>query len=337
MNIRNRLPDIEMLLTRILQGYFRLEIGKLGIADSWKTSFDAEILRGLSSNAASSFKGAYDVIQIKGLEAYDIEDMDITILCAILGNGNSFTGFQPPQIFQWIHILRANRNLKDHSSGNEPEHSLLELAYAALHDARRFIMAICKYSSLPTSNTQNFAAMFLPQLDEMSRIISEDLLQSQFDNSRWVQFHNDIQLVKQSKSPVDFWHQLMLNKYRSETYYADGTYREFLIMAARAGIVLARHELASAYFEGYSFNGVPRDFSKALEHYHWLQENNELGPDERINLASLYINGLDPSHTKEDGEQILSSINKERCYLVDYKVEDYTFYRLCYHKKGLPS
>ena len=334
MNIRNRLADVEILLTRILQGYFRLEINRLSMSDTWKTSFYAEVLRGLQSNAASSYRGAYDVIQVKGIETYDIEDMDITILCAILGNGNSFTGFQPPQIYQWIHILRGNRNLKDHSSGNEPDHLMLEFAYAALHDARRFIEAICKFSGLPAISTQDFASLFIPQLDEMARILSEDVAQSQYDNSRWMQFHNDIQLVKHSKDPVDFWHQLMLNKYRSETYYADGTYREFLITAANAGIVFARHELADGYFEGYSFNGIPQDFSKALEHYHWLEENNELGPDERINLASLYINGLDPVHPKADGEQILSSINHDRCYLVDYKVGDYTFYRLCYHKKG---
>ena len=337
MNIRNRLPDIEILLTRILQGYFRLEISRLSMADTWKTNLYSEILNGLQSNAASSYRGAYDVIQVKGLESYDIEDMDITILCAILGNSRSFTGFQPTQIYPWIHILRGNRNLKDHSSGNEPDHLMLEFAYAALHDARRFLEAVRKHGKSSTSSTQSFADTFIPQIDEMARLLSDDMEQSLYDNSRWMQFQNDIQLVKQSKVPADFWHQLMLNKYRSETYYADGTYREFLIIATRAGILFARHELADGYFEGYSFCGIPRDFSKALEHYHWLQEHGELNPNERINLASLYVNGLDPAHSKDDGAQILSSINQERCYLTDYKVDEYTFYRLCFHKKGLLS
>ena len=84
MKIRNRIGDIKILQAHILQDYFKMALAANFIDDTWKSIFHDEVQKGVKSDFSRSYVGAWEKMQLKGMDHYSIDDMDTTIITAIL-------------------------------------------------------------------------------------------------------------------------------------------------------------------------------------------------------------------------------------------------------------
>ena len=146
--------------------------------------------------------------------------------------------------------------------------------------------------------------------------------------------NNDIIRIKTSKDPFRTYVEIQGQYVKQKD--AEGKpdlklHRLFMYAAATDGLIWPCPLIGDYHFEGILTNV---DYLKAAEYYE--KGFSILGPDQKIRLASLYINNLaGSSHTKEEGVEILKSCEDPKWEIITYKAhEGYEFYA---RKKKSPN
>lgn len=339
MSIQERLASVSNLQNSVLQRYFYLEIEYLFLGREWKTALHREIEAGGQGQYSTKFSGAWLKLRDKGIENYSVEDMDVTILLALLRNGGEFDRNRSSRVrFEFDNIGSDRNNIK-HLSGNESELELQILASAALTTLQRFAQAAQEDKQHLQNEESEIALYFSGMLHEFKRatlaevrnlfaLLFEDIRDCVREAECLTGIKRDVQEIKHSERQWETWQHHWL-KYHNELYRRDGTYSKFLHEAAKAGIAQAYSTLADEYYEGF---GDEPDYSKAL--YYLTNYPGELNIVQRVMLAGLYINGVDPTHTKEDGEAILRMCKSSRNEIVPYDRDGFTLYRVIYPRKA---
>ena len=136
MNIRNRLADVKKLCTNALQDFL-----KLVIKADWKNDFYNICKKNVEEgNHPEVYPKAYEGIRAYGLEKYDITQMDITLMCALLlFNSNLLKYKLSSKTRKSVTVLKEDRNFKDHSDENEADDELYLTALVSLYNLRKFV------------------------------------------------------------------------------------------------------------------------------------------------------------------------------------------------------
>ena len=142
MNIRNRLADVKKLCTNALQDFL-----KLVIKADWKNDFYNICKKNIEERKHPEerkhldiYLRAYERIRGSGLEKYDITQMDITLMCALLlFNSNLLKYKLSSKTKKAVTVLKEDRNFKDHSDENEADDELYLTALVSLYNLRKFV------------------------------------------------------------------------------------------------------------------------------------------------------------------------------------------------------
>ena len=136
MNIRNRLADVKKLCTNALQEFLNLVI-----KTDWKNDFYNICKKNVEEGKHPEiYPKAYEGSRAYGLEKYDITQMDITLMCALLlFNSNLLKYKLSSKTRKSVAVLKEDRNFKDHSDENEADDELYLTALISLYNLRKFV------------------------------------------------------------------------------------------------------------------------------------------------------------------------------------------------------
>ncbi len=333
MKIRNRVADIKTLQAHILQDYFRMALAANFIDDSWKSIFYDEVQKKyMDKNYSSSYVGAWNKMQLNGMDHYSIDDMDTTIISAILKNTeySPFNRCKFNKIEQYLDYLQSDRNLDAHATGNEIDSELLQWAYGSLHDMDRFISAVAKLRDCKISNDErrSYAQKYHAEIESLRLQFENDSKEAFRTEEIEQSISRNVEIIKTSKDPHSTYVEIegqYINKRDNEGNWDFILYKRFMQTAADAGIIWACSLIGDVYFEGLN---TDVDYIKACEYYE--KGFSQLAPPQKLRLASIYLNNLcSSSHTKEEGMSIIKSCESPRWKISTYTSKDgHEFYSL---------
>jgi len=332
MKIRNRITDIKTLQAHILQDYFSMALDANFAGNTWKPIFRDEVQRSVNSLFSRSYIGAWEKMQLKGMDDYSIDDMDTTIITTILKGPKegSFGCCKFNKINQYLDYLQDDRNIEAHTTGNENDSELLQWAYGSLHNISRFIAAVAnaKDCKVPDDQRNNYARKYQAEIESL-RLLFESDYKTAFTSEEIDQsIKRDIERIKNSKDSFRTYveiHGQYTNKKNDEGKPDMLLCNRFMYAAADAGIVWAFPLIGDFHFEGLL---TDLNFIKAAECYE--KGFSQLTPPQKLRLASIYLNNLcGSSNKKEEGLTILKSCENPRWDIIKYKSkEGYEFYSL---------
>ncbi|MEI7847235.1 MAG: hypothetical protein WCK35_15655 [Chloroflexota bacterium] len=330
MKIRNRIADIKTLQAHILQDYFRMALAANSI-DNWKSMFRDEVQKGVKSDF-SRYVGAWEKIKLKGMDHYSVDDMDLTIIAAILKGPKDgpFGCCKFNKINQYLDYLQEDRNFDAHTTGNETDPELLQWAYGSLHAISRFISAVAKARECKVSDDErnSYARKYQAEINTLRLQFENDYKEAFRAEEIEQSINRDIERIKISKDPLCTYVEIegqYINKRDNEGNRDFILHNRFMQTAADAGIVWACSWIGDVYFEGLM---TDVDYIKAAEYYE--KGFSQLIPPQKLKLASIYLNDLcNSSHTKEEGMTIIKSCESPQWEIVTYTSKDgYEFYSL---------
>jgi hypothetical protein len=332
MKIRNRITDIKALQVHILQDYFKMALAINFVDDAWKPKFYDEVQKGVKSQYSPSYIGAWNKMQLKGMDDYSIDDMDITIITAILKNPivGPFNSCKFKNIYQYLNYIQDDRNIDAHTTGNETDSELLQWAYGSLHNISRFISNVANAKNCKVSDDErnSYARKYQAEIESLRLQFENDYKESFGAEEIEQSINRNVERIKTSKDPHITYMEIerqYFNKRDNEGNRDFFLYNRFMQTAADAGIVWACSWIGDVYFEGLI---TDVDYIKAAEYYE--KGFSQLVPQQKLRLASIYLNNLcSSSHTKEEGIAILKSCESPRWEIITYTSKDsYEFYSL---------
>ncbi len=335
MKIRNRIAEIKILQAHILQDYFRMALtANFNDDDTWKSILHEEVQSAANAHDinSQSYVGAWEKMQLIGMDHYSVDDMDTTIITAILKNSKNryFSGCKFNKLEQYLDSIQEDRNNDAHTTGNETESELLQRAYGSLHGISRFISAVAKakVSKVSDDERKSYARKYLAAIDSLRLQFDNDYKEAFKSNDIEQSINRDIERIKTSKDPFRTYVEIegqYINKRDTEGKIDLILHRKFIQTAADAGIVWACPLIGDVYFEGLL---TDVDYIKAAEYYE--KGFSQMGLPQKLRLASIYINDLcNSSHSKEEGMTIIKSCESPQREIITYTSKDgYEFYSL---------
>ncbi len=330
MKIRNRVIDIKTLQTHILQDYFRMALAANFPDDTWKPIFYNEVQKGVKYSL--SFVGAWNKIQLKSMDHYSINDMDTSIIIAILKGKKDgpFNSCYFNNIYTCLDSLQNDRNIDAHITGNETDYELFDWACGSLYNINKFISAVSKaeYCKVSCDERNSYARKYQVEIEALSLQFKNDYDESFKEKEIEQTINWNVERIKTSKDPFITYVEIKeqyLNKQNDEGKRDFIMYNKFMQAASDAGIVWACCWIGDIYFEGLI---TDVDYIKAAEYYE--KGFDQLVPKQKLRLASIYINNLcSSSLKKEEGMTILKSCESPRWKIITYSTkEGYEFYSL---------
>lgn len=296
MKIRNRIAEIKILQAHILQDYFRMALTANFVDDTWKSIFRDEVQKAVNActHYSPSYIGAWEKMQLKGMDHYSIDDMDTTIITAIL-KGPQYGPFgycKFKKINQYLDYLQEDRNIDAHTTGNETDSKLLQWAYGSLNDLSRFISAVAKAKECKVSDDErnSYARKYQAEIESLRLQLENDYKEAFEAEEIEQSINRNIERIKTSQDPFRTYVEIQgqyINKRDNEGKSDLILYKKFMHTAADEGIVWACPLIGDEYFEGLLTNV---DYIKAAEYYE--KGFSQLIPPQKLRLASIYLNNL---------------------------------------------
>lgn len=239
MHIRNRVTDIKKLRCNACQDYL-----KLIAVEEWKNQLYEKTKISVKYSPAK-YEPAYKDMRQKGIENYEIDDMDVTFISEII--------HRCPDIFpskvetrKAIETLTVDRNVNGHSSENEECEELYIYAFQSLSNLQRFIDTVDKWETeIPDEKRLEYYKKYSAKIDEMKKLIDEERI-GQVQNIKDID--RDIQKILSSEDSLATWCDIIkLYMDRSRIDHDDEKYQEFVLRASDAGVIHAHGRAADYY------------------------------------------------------------------------------------------
>ncbi len=283
MDIRNRMDDVITMRCHVCQEYLSMKIKKT----NWQN-----VLYKIAKNAidkklsyATSYVSAYEKMRDYGIENYTIQDMDVTIISAIICHNFQLVYKSKAETESAIKTLRNDRNITDHSGKNEEPEELYLRGLMDLQDLKDFVRTVDKNETrISDEARQQFRLHYIQSIDNLMTRLDEERIELV---QRKKERKQNIQKVLESKDPFYTWKtlcELYDNKSR-----INGDFNEletFIFEAAAAGVEQAYPSAADRYYFHKNYNKAERYLS--------LMFNNETTrlqyPKQMLMLANIYFN-----------------------------------------------
>ena len=332
MKIRNRLADINALQVHVLQDYFRMTVDANFSKDEWKPLLLNKVKENKDSKYTTSYSGAWGKIYSEGIENYSIDDMDTTIIDAILKGSteNPFFVCRIGYAYSHIHEINKNRNTLAHLAENETETKILQLANESLDNLNGLVseVANAENCSVPKEVRDLYARKYRSEIKALRLQFENDYVESIESILIERSIKQDIKTIKNSRNPqimfLDFTGKYLKNLDK-EGRYDYNLMNKFMLCAADEGIIWAYSWVGDWYFDG---NSIEKNYVKASEYYEKGFDN--LTSNHKLKLASIYRNNLSGSlHSNEEVISIIKSCENPRWEIYTYASEDgYEFYTM---------
>lgn len=256
MKIRNRIADVDRLMTEVCQ-----DLLKLVVQDGWKNKLYSVASKRVNEK---SYRAIYEKMRDKGLDEYDVHDMDISALSTVIRFCKSVVCLSEA-------TRRAMKKVTDTRNDIKHETDL----YTEETDCLRAIIALC------------FLQDFVRTVDSSEKTISDadrwayrvkyieliDELKEQLDEERIAEIEKeksiakDIKKIVNSRDPLNAWLETY-NLYEKRNRLDNSPesrerYTRFIVCASDEGI---------AYAHFYAFN-------------HYLQEKDYEAALRRIEMS----------------------------------------------------
>ena len=240
MHIRNRISDIKKLRCNACQDYL-----KLIIVDGWRSQL-YEKTQIAVKYSPSKYKPAYKIMRAKGIENYEIDDMDVTFISEII---HKCPDICPSKIQsrKAIEQLTEDRNVNGHSDENEECEELYRYAFLSLSNLQRFIDAIDEWEiEIPDEIRLEYSQRYSVKIVEMQKFIDEERI-SQVQSVKDID--RDIQKILTSEDSLATWCDV-IKIYMDRSFKIDHNvekYQEFILRASDAGVIHAHGQAADYY------------------------------------------------------------------------------------------
>lgn len=254
-----------------------------------------------------------------GVQNYKVSDMDVSFIVQVIRFCRGVVSVKGSTKDAVIR-LKDDRNLMNHSNGNEEDEELYLRGLLALCDLRNFIRTVDKVEiSIPDEKRREFRNKYIPLIDELQNILDDEriqLVQAKKERKKY------IKRILESKNPDNEWcnvNEIYMKKNLSMNKDMD-SYNQFIMEAAEEGVILAYSQAADKYYEMGDYDSA--------EHYLrllYLSEDRKYHDVKSMMLlAEIYFKRL--CTRTEDGHEIIQKLIAEGNNVV--KSEDGNRYEL---------
>ncbi|WP_178667901.1 hypothetical protein [uncultured Eubacterium sp.] len=246
MDVRYRMKDVVDLSRNACQDFL-----KMIIFDGWQQVVYNKAQYEINNNGRCKDKyiSAYEKMREIGVENYSVDDMDITFISEIVHGCRDIVPTNE-KTRKCIEQLTEDRNLTNHSNGNEENEELYLRGLLALCNLKKFITTVDRFEkTIDDEKRIEYRRSYSKKIEDLKGILDEEricLIQKHKN------IKEDIQKIlncEDEKQRTKVWLDL-LNVY-SEKYIKLGndhdTYYEFMVEASNVGIKEA-HSQAAYYF-----------------------------------------------------------------------------------------
>lgn len=236
---------------------------------------------------------AYEKMRDIGVNNYQIEDMDVTIISTIITFSNRIHNIARTEdaTRNAMNQLRMDRNLSGHTNGNEDPEELYLQGLLDLVNLRNFVRTV-DISETNISNTERlaFRNQYIPKIEDLKSVMDEERFVLVHKSK---EFDRDIQKVLDSEDQQSTWGKIFL-KY-AQRYVIDPepsekdleTLHEFEMRASDKGIRFAHCRTADHMIH------MKKDFEEAERRLLMLYDSEGNLPDsefrEIINVINYWV------------------------------------------------
>lgn len=238
MDIRNRINDITALSCHVCQAFL-----KMVLVPNWKEELYIATKDAVENNSyRDKYIEAYNKMRDIGLDAYDVDCMDISFISVTILYRSKIAPTQKITKDALKRITQV-RNISGHFDNNESTEELYLYAQLALTDIISFIKTVdLSEVTIEDKDRHQFRSKWLKEAENLQRLIDDERIES-------VQVQKEISLdikaIKESQNQLSAW--IDVNKKYSNYRLDTGIPYRFWVAASDEGIVYA-HILAASYF-----------------------------------------------------------------------------------------
>jgi SpoVK/Ycf46/Vps4 family AAA+-type ATPase len=140
--ISQLLTEANDVMQGVLQDYFKMELAVNFEGDSWKRFFEEEVQKGHDGKFSNKYNDAWEKIQQVGIENYTVDDMDVTIIVALLKGRGSFDCCREREIRELLDPIKDYRNKYSHMSKSKGAEYRNTLTKNIVEACRNFTLAV---------------------------------------------------------------------------------------------------------------------------------------------------------------------------------------------------
>ncbi len=285
MHIRNRMADVVKLRCNVCQEFL-----KFIIVDRWQ-----EILYKIAEDAIKKdahykdkYISVYEKMREIGIENYSIEDMDVTLICAIVTHPRNLINVKiDKETVNRLKALREDRNITQHSSENEEQEELYLRALLSLIDTRTFIRAVDKYEThIDDEIRRNYRQEWVSKVEELKDTIDEErinYIKTVKDIERSIKEICCLEGDAKRKKFSEYWQRYYQLQYKLKT--DEHAFDYFSIKASDAGFE-EMHFFAATYY--FSIRDYESFVQKARLHINSSQKVIEKKIKEVVDSLNKY-------------------------------------------------
>lgn len=328
---------IKQLSTHVLQRYIAALLdAKYKDPMDWRKTV-LQIAQSRQEDYRFDYRPIIEKIDEVGLSDYSVYDFDSTKLMVIVKHmmRDQLGITIPANIFYLAKQVGQIKNKDSHESTNEEIASTVQWSENSLQTIQDFINAAAKDSNIPGSDRELFQIECSVELDETREEIKA-LSDEDFEKEREIrrQIEKDAEDVCSSQNPDSVYFK-KLEKWMNESFSSDSWAKlKYVYMFKREvtekGYIKASPWVAQEFFEGHF---EETDYEKAA-YYYGLQDVTALIPQDQLNLASIYMNGLSSLGDKSDAKKIIDSVRKRgqttkhAFDVIEHSENGYVFYQV---------
>ena len=197
MFVRNRMPEVVKLRCNACQDFLRMVI-----IPEWRGHVYEAAQTNITGKYRDKYVAVYDKMREKGLEKYDIDDMDVTFISQII-NFHDKIAPAKKETREAIRQLAIDRNVTSHSSENEADEELYQRGLLALCNLTRFVGIVDREeTTIDDKQRLAYHRKYDEKITELKRILDEERISIV---QREKSMEMDIKKILESDDPLKKW------------------------------------------------------------------------------------------------------------------------------------
>lgn len=234
MHIRNRISDIKKIRCNACQDYL-----KMVAVEDWKNQLYEKTQIAVKYSPAK-YKPAYKIMRTRGIENYEIDDMDVTFISEVI-HKCSYIFPSKVETRKAIEQLTEDRNVNGHSDENEECEELYRYAFLSLTNLQRFIDTVDEYYYMHDYFGEHLESYWkdgdkATRISQFTVMTMADFLK--YDNIRLPMIADDFKLLPCSEEIINEANLLMLEMIKA---YDKSKNDELLVTAKKINDWLQEH------------------------------------------------------------------------------------------------
>ena len=179
----------------------------------------------------AKYKPAYKIMRTRGIENYEIDDMDVTFISEVI-HKCSYIFPSKVETRKAIEQLTEDRNVNGHSDENEECEELYRYAFLSLTNLQRFIDTVDEWETdIPDEIRLEYRQRYSAEIIEMQKSIDEERIDQV---QRTKDMDKDIQRILSSDDRLKTWCDV-IKIYMDRSFVIDHNielYQEFILRAS---------------------------------------------------------------------------------------------------------